>query len=446
MDLAQNLHLNREYRIRKEGFGGLLFNKEDFSTMRISEFVYTILREIAIKNPNINKLILIFCKNANQRDILLRLVDHLIQCNIVGFGNTSLAIRQVFEGQTKKDLLSAPIYVWWDITSKCCLKCKYCYSNSGESSCNDLGTVEVFRILEQLSSAGVFYVFFLGGEPFARCDFIDILKYANNLGLGIMITTNGFLINESTVRDLEIIDPSFIRVSIDGSTAETHDAIRGVSGSYIKAIRAFNLLKASTLRSVGVSPTICKLNFNEIENIIDFAISNDCSEIQLTPTCFVGRAEKFPEIMLSNEEIIDFYRRVELCKGSAKNTIIDTPESDFHLKFNSELVYYHNIKPDLMGCASGYTCLSIYNNGDVGYCLMYRDVIDSLCDHEFIDIWHNCDKLMERRQKLESCKECKNLTFCTGGCLLSNHAEISTRSWPETEKVAIENTTMLKKI
>ena len=94
------------------------------------------------------------------------------------------------ENINQVNFLDFPIYVWWDITNRCNLNCLHCYSRSGESyySSDELNTIEIKNLISDLSANRIFYIYFLGGEPFIRPDFMDILRFARYLEIRIMIS------------------------------------------------------------------------------------------------------------------------------------------------------------------------------------------------------------------------------------------------------------------
>jgi len=71
--------------------------------------------------------------------------------------------------------LNAPIFVWWDVTYACNLKCKQCYSSAGRPSPNELSTLEAKKLIREMSKMKIFYIYFLGGEPLLRKDLFDIV-------------------------------------------------------------------------------------------------------------------------------------------------------------------------------------------------------------------------------------------------------------------------------
>ncbi|MGB8657481.1 MAG: radical SAM protein [Candidatus Zixiibacteriota bacterium] len=174
----------------------------------------------------------------------------------------------------------------WDITSKCNLSCIHCYNSRLYSPfCSqdlvlDLRTNEVYEILDKLAEGGVETIQFLGGEPFIRPDFLDILVYAKQKRLNCRIATNGVLLNETLIEELARIFPEQIVFSIEGARRESNDAIRG-KGTFDRAINNLKLLsnyfrdnRVKTI--IGIQCTLTRANKNELAEMV-----NLCKELNL---------------------------------------------------------------------------------------------------------------------------------------------------------------------
>ena len=100
--------------------------------------------------------------------------------------------------------LEAPMFIWWDVTTRCNLRCMHCYSRSGLGNTNrdELSTEQATRLIEELASIGVFYIYFLGGEPFIRSDFLQLVSVARANTLEIMINTNGWFVTWACANEL----------------------------------------------------------------------------------------------------------------------------------------------------------------------------------------------------------------------------------------------------
>lgn len=89
--------------------------------------------------------------------------------------------------------INNPNVCQFELTFKCGLHCKYCYTdcyNKPDYSKDELSTKEIKLILNKVYDAGVIRLCFTGGDPLARKDFLDIYAYAKIKGFIITIFTN----------------------------------------------------------------------------------------------------------------------------------------------------------------------------------------------------------------------------------------------------------------
>src|SRR5690606_18101455 len=89
-----------------------------------------------------------------------------------------------------------------------------------------------------------------GGDPLKRPDTVELVRYGASIGLRMAMTPSGTpLMTQEIVSELAAAGLSRLAVSLDGSSAEIHDAFRGVAGSYdwtVRMIRAARDLGLST--------------------------------------------------------------------------------------------------------------------------------------------------------------------------------------------------------
>ncbi|MBN2422223.1 DUF362 domain-containing protein [Candidatus Woesearchaeota archaeon] len=94
-------------------------------------------------------------------------------------------------------IIDKPYEIKFEITSRCNLKCNFCYNkNSFSRNLPDLPKKKIFDIIDKIASSGVRNIRFTGGEPFLRKDLYEILKYAKSKSLYTLVNTNGTLIND----------------------------------------------------------------------------------------------------------------------------------------------------------------------------------------------------------------------------------------------------------
>ena len=167
---------------------------------------------------------------------------------------------------------SFPLRVMFELTYRCNFYCKHCYIPQSYRNYNKLKTKEIFSILDQLADIGCFYLGFTGGEPFMRRDILDILWYAKRLGFEVIIYTNGSLIDDEVAKELSLLGPNKVDITIPGMSRIAFECISGVSGSRDKVFKAIDLLHKKGV-NLGFKTCMLKENEKEISQIQDFAHS-----------------------------------------------------------------------------------------------------------------------------------------------------------------------------
>ncbi len=162
-------------------------------------------------------------------------------------------------------LMRTPRSVDIDLTSRCNLRCRYCYFfNNPAFEYRDLPTEEWLQFFDELGSLGVMSVVLAGGEAFMRQDLRTLLEGVVRNRMRFSILSNGALITDeiaSFIAGTRRCD--YVQISVDGSRAETHDAGRG-KGSFEGAIRGIRTLQRHQV-PVAVRLTIHRHNVHDIE-------------------------------------------------------------------------------------------------------------------------------------------------------------------------------------
>ncbi|MGQ9719884.1 MAG: radical SAM/SPASM domain-containing protein [Candidatus Jordarchaeum sp.] len=320
--------------------------------------------------------------------------DALEQILITGLRNKINKIKSSNPG-------SAIPVVSLKITNECNLKCLHCSSDSGLPLHNELTLKEIQNLIDKLSKIGVKRITLSGGEPTIRKDFWDILCYLDNLDIQVSLFTHGFFFNRNFVDRLSNLNVSGVRISIDGGEAETHDKIRGVKGSFSKAVKAVKLCSEAELMIVIVS-VIMKNNLPEIKKIIELAEKNH------VPAYFrrfhpIGRGLKNIHLMPSAEELKE------------ATSIIGSYYGEDLIR---EMINYL----ELVGgwCYIGNR-MCIEPDGNVVLCPSLPHVMGNIRKICIEEIWNKiknskiCD-MIQQRKIAGKCSNCSLIKICGGGC------------------------------
>jgi MoaA/NifB/PqqE/SkfB family radical SAM enzyme len=131
----------------------------------------------------------------------------------------------------------------------------------------DLNLEQEKAILKRIYDSGAVGIAFEGGEPLLRNDLVEILAFSRSLPLHTSLITNGTLL-ESRIDQIAPYINGVVYVSLDG-LEKTHDAIRGVGGSFRKSVRGITAAKEKV--AVTINTTIMAENIDEIEDLVDLA-------------------------------------------------------------------------------------------------------------------------------------------------------------------------------
>lgn len=450
----ENFQLNSKWRIseavivRKEDFGGIIFNRNNWQIHKLNHTGFNILSLIGDKELTIDEIISnIDPKNEWPEMASFDMVDFLNQlekCKIITNGlipsvspsnKRSIFYQKENISVTKSSdkrlsrVLSAPLFLWWDVTAQCNLRCKQCYANSGKKSLDELSTFEATELVRELAEAGVFWLYILGGEPFLRKDLFEILQACCHYGLEVMISTNGWFIDREIATRLASVGVHHVRVSLDGATEETHDQIRGVDGSFRRAVRAVGYLRDAGIPFISLSPTFMEDNIKEVEQLIDLAYELKVDEISCGQVCSVGRGADVPE--LSSESAI--YLRQAISRhqpGANRKTQVTGAEGVWEDKPYLRCVLDGKIDADLIGCRAGRDCAAISPSGVLRACLLYDFPFGDLRKARFLDIWKGkseSEPLLVLRAVKDGCKNCKQADICAGPCPMGNVVSVDER-------------------
>jgi len=134
------------------------------------------------------------------------------------------------------DYARNPMIVYWEMTQACALACRHCRAEAVTTPhpCQ-LSNAESRVLLRQIAAFGdpIPHLILTGGDPTRRTDLFEIIDEARNLGISVSITPS--VTQELTFDKLARLKAHGIvslGISLDGSEAIRHNAVRGVDGCF----------------------------------------------------------------------------------------------------------------------------------------------------------------------------------------------------------------------
>jgi MoaA/NifB/PqqE/SkfB family radical SAM enzyme len=130
-----------------------------------------------------------------------------------------------------------PRQLWLGVTYRCQAECVHCCVGPflNEKINEELSREEIYAIVDRARDLGFLEICYFGGEPLLRKDLTDLIRYSSSRGLLTSINTNGILLTRQKARELREAGLYFCHVSIDSSSPEQHNDLRGFKECFEKA-------------------------------------------------------------------------------------------------------------------------------------------------------------------------------------------------------------------
>ncbi len=348
--------------------------------------------------------------------------------------NTAASIAKY--GLTKPQRFQAPLIVVWNITQACNLSCQHCYQDARHKLPNELNQDEQIAVVDELADNHVGLLAFAGGEPLVSKEFWETARHAARRGLHLTVATNGTLLTEARVARLRELGVKIIEISLDSVDPEKHNAFRG-KGAWQRTVRG---IKNAVAQSdglnyrVSIASTITRMNFDEVEDLIQFAKdigAHTFNAFNFIPT---GRGRQMARDDLTPDERQQVFRVLyRHLKERQINILSTAPQlGRYCLEMQKSdldpMMVGHGgsgISKDITifteyigGCGSGRCYCAIQPDGTVTPCVFMPLPVGDLRKQSFMEIWRTrpeFDVLSDRENRTDTCRVCKFRYQC-GGC------------------------------
>lgn len=318
-----------------------------------------------------------------------------------------------------------PVYVVWELTLSCNLRCSHCGSRAGDSRSVELSTDECLDLVDQLAELGTREITIIGGEAYLRKDWLDIIKRICEHGILCTLQTGGYGLGARMIERAKDAGLGGIGVSIDGTEA-THDLIRGRVGSFRSALSVLAVAHDIGIET-SVNTQINALSRSQLGHIYEEIKACRIKAWQLQLTVAMGNAVDNSDILLQPYELAQLMPEIaSLSERSEADGIRLTPGNNIGY-FGP---YEHLLRGPTYtassydGCRAGIDGLGIEADGTIKGCpslATSRYSEGSIRDRSLLEIWNDKSNFtLNRGQEREYggyCAGCYYRSDCRSGCV-----------------------------
>jgi radical SAM protein len=167
------------------------------------------------------------------------------------------------------DFNERPFIAIWEVTQACDLACAHCRASAQpDRNPMELSTDEGKHLIDQIAALKVPVFVLTGGDPIKRPDLFELIAHARSVGVRVSLTPSATpLLTRDVIVRLKKTGLARLAVSIDGASAETHDAFRGMSGSFARTLDVLRWASEIGLPT-QVNTTFSGRNISEIDTIV----------------------------------------------------------------------------------------------------------------------------------------------------------------------------------
>ncbi len=328
-----------------------------------------------------------------------------------------------------------------EVTAHCQQKCSYCYNAWREDNGAGMEAVGTARRLQLrveklFRSIDVDHVTITGGEPFARRDLFELLDIVKANHVGIQIISNGGLIDDAIATRLAPYGVSYVQCTLDGPTAELHDAHVGGAGHFDKTLLGIAALRRAGVPVVGCI-VITRKNAAYVGETLTLFKSLGVKHIALSRFSPAGYAASHAaELLPSRDDLLVAFRQAI---PFASATGDDKMRLTCTMPVPPCAVEVEELAPLEFGtCAIGTTMqeFALGPDGKLRHCTLHgkglggaRDILDD--DVDVAAIVTGSEVKEYKRQLPEFCVGCIHASTCGGGCGAASEWVLGARKFPD---------------
>jgi radical SAM protein with 4Fe4S-binding SPASM domain len=306
--------------------------------------------------------------------------------------------------------VSAPYRMDLALTYRCNINCSHCYNQRRESA--ELNTTDWKKIIKTLWNSGIPHVDFTGGEPTLREDLLELIAYAEDLGIITGLLTNGVrLADEKFVAGLKEAGLDYVQITLESQREEIHNRMVE-SDTFAKTVQGIKNVVAHSIHVITNS-TITKANRDHMDGLVPFLKSLGVRSFAVNSIIKAGKS-RHQDNGLAEKDLLPVLNHLR--------QQAEQEEMKFTWYTPTQYCRLNPVELDLgvKQCTAGKYNLAIEPDGTVIPCQSFFRPLGNILHDPFEKIY-NHDFLVSLRRRdwaMDKCRECEWLATCGCGCPL----------------------------
>jgi radical SAM protein with 4Fe4S-binding SPASM domain len=312
--------------------------------------------------------------------------------------------------------ISAPYRMDLALTYRCQNDCPHCYVGRPKGF-PEMTTEQWKRVIDRCWEQGIPHLTFTGGEATLRSDLVELVQYAEDVGLVTGLQTNGRGLRDRAYLDeLLLAGLDHIQITLESHDAAIHDRMVGVDGAWQETIEGIMTVVDADVYMM-TNTTLTTENVEGIEETIAFAASLGVPTFGCNSLIYSGAAVAVGS-GIREEDLVPILERVkEATQQHRMRLIWYTPTQ--YCEFDPV-----GMELGIKGCTAAKYNMCVEPNGDVIPCQSYFVALGNILTDPWEEIWeHELARYLRNRDfMMEKCHDCPDQVLCGGGCpLYSQH-------------------------
>ena len=314
-------------------------------------------------------------------------------------------------------------YLFWECTTRCNFRCRHCGSDCGLAEREkDMPLADFLAAVDtipQKERAKNFNVVLTGGEPLLRPDILEIGMELRKRDLLWSLVSNGWLYDDAMHLKLVEAGLGAVTVSLDGLEA-SHEWMRGMPGSYSRALRAINAFARDPRVNGDVVTCVNKRNIGELPGMYDLLKATGLKQWRLFTVIPIGRAASDPDMKLSDAEFRTLMEFIRQKRGEG---------GTMNVTFSCEGYvgrYEEKVRDGRFFCHAGVNIASVLIDGRICACPnIDRDRFSqgNIREDSLWQVWNDRFQPFRDRSwaRKGRCEKCPQWHDCLGGGMHNWH-------------------------